>query len=42
MFKKIMEIGSQRDRISKSYVNNYSEIFNGGLPFFEFLKNYYC
>lgn len=38
MFKKIMEIGSQRDRISKCYVNNYSEVLDGGLPFFEFLK----
>ena len=38
MFKKIMEIGSKWDRISKCYVNNYSEVLDEGLPFFEFLK----
>ena len=38
MFKKIMEIGSKWDRISKCYINNYSEVLDEGLPFFEFLK----
>ena len=37
-FKKIMKIGSKWDRISECYVTNYEEIFNKGLPFFEFIK----
>ena len=33
-----MKIGSKWDRISECYVTNYEEIFNKGLPFFEFIK----
>ena len=39
--KKILEImliSSSWDRISKCYVDNYSEIFDFGLPFFYILK----
>ena len=37
-FKKIMNIGSKWDRISKCYVTNYNEIINVGLPYFELIK----
>ena len=37
-FKESMEIGSKWDRISKCYVETYSEIFKLGLPFFQRLK----
>lgn len=35
---EIMSISSSWDRISKCYVDNYSEIFDFGLPFFNNLK----
>ena len=37
-FQEIMEISSERDRISRAYVNNFSEIFDQGLPFFRNLR----
>ena len=36
--QEIMLISSSWDRISKCYVDNYSEIFDFGLPFFSSLK----
>ena len=35
---ELMQIGSERDRIAKSYTNNYCEIFTKGLPFFQMQK----
>ena len=39
-FKEIMKIGSKKDRISKCYINIFSEIFDYGLPLYRKLKHY--
>ncbi len=39
-FKEVMKIGSKRDRLSKCYINIYSEIFDDGLPLYRKLKHY--
>ena len=33
-FREIMQIGSNWDRISRCYINDYSEILESGLPYF--------
>ncbi|MFL2660780.1 MAG: triphosphoribosyl-dephospho-CoA synthase [Alphaproteobacteria bacterium] len=37
-FTKVMRIGSDWDRISRCYIQNYNEIFEFGLPFFRSLS----
>ena len=36
-FNEIMKLGANWDRISRSYINNYKEIFSEGLPYFMLL-----